>query len=38
MLGDKTDGKIILEKVITDYPDSTQAEIARRKLKVLDKQ
>ena len=35
MLGDKTDGKIILEKVIADYPDSDQAEIARRKLKVL---
>ncbi len=37
MLGDKTDGKIILKKVIADYPDSDQAEIARRKLKVLDK-
>jgi len=37
MLGDKTDGKIILEKVIADYPDSDQAEIARRKLKVLGK-
>ncbi len=37
MLGDKTDGKIILEKVITDYPDSNQAEIARRKLKVMGK-
>ncbi|MEA3240763.1 MAG: tol-pal system protein YbgF [Pseudomonadota bacterium] len=37
MLGDKTDGKIILEKVIADYPDSDQAEIARRKLKVLNK-
>jgi tol-pal system protein YbgF len=37
MLGDKTDGKIILEKVIADYPDSDQAEIARRKLKLLGK-
>ncbi|NIA19792.1 MAG: tol-pal system protein YbgF [Xanthomonadaceae bacterium] len=37
MLGDKTDGKIILEKVIADYPNSDQAEIARRKLKVLGK-
>ena len=37
MLGDKTDGKIILKKVIADYPDSDQAEIARRKLKVLGK-
>ena len=37
MLGDKTDGKIILEKVIADYPDSDQAEIAKRKLKVLGK-
>ncbi len=37
MLGDKTDGKIILEKVIAEHPDSAQAEIARRKLKVLDK-
>jgi tol-pal system protein YbgF len=37
MLGDKADGKIILKKVIADYPDSDQAEIARRKLKVLDK-
>ncbi len=37
MLGDKTDGKIILEKVIADYPDSDQAEIAKRKLKVLNK-
>lgn len=37
MLGDKTDGKIILEKVIADYPNSAQAEIARRKLEVLNK-
>ncbi len=37
MLGDKTDGKIILEKVIADYPKSAQAEIARRKLEVLNK-
>jgi len=37
MLGDKTDGKIILEKVIADYPNSAQAEIARRKLGVLNK-
>ena len=37
MLGDKTDGKIILEKVIADYPKTDQAEIARRKLKVLNK-
>ena len=37
MLGDKTDGKIILKKVIADYPDSDQAEIAKRKLKVLDR-
>lgn len=36
-LGDKTDGKIILKKVISDYPHSDQAEIARRKLKILSK-
>jgi len=32
-LGDATDGKLILKKVIANYPESDQAEIARRKLK-----
>jgi len=36
MLGDQTDGKIILEKVIQDFPDTDQAEIAKRKLELLD--
>ncbi|MCD6292196.1 MAG: tol-pal system protein YbgF [Deltaproteobacteria bacterium] len=35
-LGDATDGKLILEKVINNYPKSDQAEIARRKLKSID--
>ena len=34
-LGDATDGKLILEKVITNYPASDQAEIARRKLATI---
>ncbi|MEA3332850.1 MAG: tol-pal system protein YbgF [Pseudomonadota bacterium] len=35
-LGDATDGKLILEKVISNYPESDQAEIARRKLKNIN--
>ncbi len=31
-LNDPETGKIILEKVITDFPDSEQAGIARKKL------
>ena len=34
-LGDATDGKLILNKVITNYPKTDQAEIARRKLKTV---
>ena len=34
-LGDATDGKLILEKVISYYPKSDQAEIARRKLRSI---
>ena len=34
-LGDTTDGKLILEKVISKYPGSDQAEIAKRKLKII---
>ncbi len=34
-LGDATDGKLILEKVIANYPNSDQAEIARRKLATI---
>ena len=34
-LGDTTDGKLILKKVITKYPKTDQAEIARRKLKTI---
>ncbi len=34
-LGDTTDGKLILEKVIKNYPGTDQAEIAKRKLKIL---
>ncbi|MBW1645840.1 MAG: tol-pal system protein YbgF [Deltaproteobacteria bacterium] len=37
MLGDQTDGKIILEKVVSEYPDSDQAKIARRKLELMAK-
>ncbi|MBN2231339.1 MAG: tol-pal system protein YbgF [Deltaproteobacteria bacterium] len=35
MIGDQTDGALILKKVIERYPDSDQAEIARRKLDTL---
>jgi TolA-binding protein len=35
-LGDRVDAKLLLQKVIQDYPQSPQAEIAARKLKVLD--
>lgn len=34
-LGDATDGQLILEKVITNYPTSDQAEIARRKIAAI---
>ncbi len=34
-LGDTTDGKLILEKVVRKYPGSDQAEIAKRKLKII---
>jgi len=34
-LGDTTDGKLILEKVVKNYPGTDQAEIAKRKLKIL---
>ncbi len=34
-LGDATDGKLILKKVIASYPTSDQAEIARRKLATM---
>jgi len=34
-LGDATDGKLILNKVIANYPRTDQAEIARRKLKTV---
>ncbi len=37
MLGDQTDGKIILEKVVNEFPDSNQAKIARRKLELMAK-
>ena len=35
-LGDRVDAKLLLQKVIQEYPQSPQAEIAARKLKVLD--
>ncbi|MBN1256054.1 MAG: tol-pal system protein YbgF [Deltaproteobacteria bacterium] len=35
-LGDRVDAKLLFHKVIKDYPQSPQAEIAARKLKVLD--
>jgi tol-pal system protein YbgF len=35
-LGDRLDAKLLLQKVIKEYPQSPQAEIAARKLKVLD--
>lgn len=35
-LGDKTDAKILFQKVIKEYPRSPQAEIATKKLTLLD--
>ena len=35
-LGDRVDAKLLFQKVIKEYPQSPQAEIAARKLKVLD--
>jgi tol-pal system protein YbgF len=35
-MGDRVDAKLLFQKVIKDYPQSPQAEIAARKLKVLD--
>ena len=35
-LGDRVDAKLLLQKVIKEYPHSLQAEIAAKKLKVLD--
>jgi len=35
-LGDRVDAKLLLQKVIQEYPQSPQAEIAAKKLKVLD--
>jgi len=35
-LGDPVDAKLLFQKVIKEYPQSPQAEIAARKLKVLD--
>jgi tol-pal system protein YbgF len=35
-LGDQVDAKLLFQKVIQEYPQSPQAEIAARKLKVLD--
>lgn len=35
-LGDKVDAKILFKKVIKEYPGSHQAEIATKKLKLLD--
>jgi tol-pal system protein YbgF len=35
-LGDRVDAKLLLQKVIKEYPQSPQAEIAAKKLKVLD--
>jgi tol-pal system protein YbgF len=35
-LGDRVDAKLLFQKVIKEYPRSPQAEIATKKLKVLD--
>ena len=35
-LGDRVDAKLLFQKVIKEYPQSPQAEIAVRKMKVLD--
>ena len=35
-LGDRVDAKLIFQKVIKEYPQSPQAEIAAKKMKVLD--
>ena len=35
-LGDRIDAKLLFQKVIKEYPQSPQAEIAAKKLKVLD--
>jgi len=35
-LGDRVDAKILFRKVIKEYPRSPQAEIATKKLKLLD--
>lgn len=35
-LGDRVDAKLLFKKVIKEYPQSPQAEIAAKKLKVLD--
>jgi tol-pal system protein YbgF len=35
-LGDRVDAKLLFQKVIKEYPQSPQAEIAARKLKVVD--
>lgn len=35
-LGDREDAKLLFNKVIKEYPQSPQAEIAAKKLKVLD--
>jgi tol-pal system protein YbgF len=35
-LGDRVDAKLLFQKVIKEYPRSPQAEIAAKKLKVLD--
>lgn len=35
-LGDKVDAKLLFQKVIKEYPRSPQAEIAAKKLKVMD--
>ncbi|MBS1127144.1 MAG: ybgF, partial [Nitrospirae bacterium] len=36
-IGDAKTGKIILNKLIEKYPDSKDAELARKKLSALDK-
>ena len=35
-LGDRVDAKLLFQKVINEYPQSPQAEIAAKKLRVLD--
>jgi len=35
-LGDRVDAKLLFQKVIKEYPQSPQAEIAAKKLKVMD--